>query len=71
MRNLLFILIITLLVQSCAPLVGTVGMVWLSEPITSPPLTNRSIDLDILFRISSLFTKSEFAGIGAIFKRMG
>ena len=27
MRNLLFISLITLFVQSCAPLVGTVGMV--------------------------------------------
>ena len=57
MRNLLFILIITLFVQSCAPLVGTVGMVSLGAASKEKGLGTSINDGLIKTKISNLIYK--------------
>ena len=57
MRNLLFILIITLFVQSCAPLVGTVGMVSLGAASKEKGLGTSINDSLIKTKISNLIYK--------------
>ena len=57
MKNLLFILIITLLLQSCAPMVGTVGMVSLGAASKEKGLGTSINDNIIKTKISNLIYK--------------
>ena len=57
MRNLLFILIITLSMQSCAPIVGTVGMVSLGAASKEKGLGTSINDSLIRTKISNLIYK--------------
>ena len=57
MRNLLFISLITLFVQSCAPLVGTVGMVSLGAASKEKGLGTSINDSLIKTKISNLIYK--------------
>ena len=57
MRNLLFISIITLFLQSCAPLVGTVGMVSLGAASKEKGLGTSINDNLIKTKISNLIYK--------------
>ena len=57
MRNLLLILLITLFVQSCAPLVGTVGMVSLGAASKEKGLGTSINDGLIKTKISNLIYK--------------
>ena len=57
MKNLLFILIITLFMQSCAPLVGTVGMVSLGAASKEKGLGTSINDNLIKTKISNLIYK--------------
>ena len=57
MRNLLFILLITLFVQSCAPLVSTVGMVSLGAASKEKGLGTSINDSLIKTKISNLIYK--------------
>ena len=57
MKNLLFISLITLFVQSCAPLVGTVGMVSLGAASKEKGLGTSINDSLIKTKISNLIYK--------------
>ena len=57
MKNLLFVLIITLLLQSCAPMVGTVGMVSLGAASKEKGLGTSINDNIIKTKISNLIYK--------------
>ena len=57
MKNLLFISIITLLLQSCAPIVGTVGMVSLGAASKEKGLGTSINDKLIATKISNLIYK--------------
>ena len=57
MRNLLFVLIITLFVQSCAPLVSTVGMVSLGAASKEKGIGTSLNDSLIKTKISNLIYK--------------
>ena len=56
MRNLLFISVIILLLQSCAPMVGTVGMVSLGAASKQKGLGTSINDNLIKTKISNLIT---------------